>query len=115
MLNKKEFSLPLKVSFISRGLLSSPEMVKTEKQGTHTLWQKLRRKQMRIRERPEAGGAGQRSGKSSQDSRIEMSSAVCGGASHSTFPAWAKPSCWKEVDESRELRKSRDLSIRKVV
>ena len=70
---------------------------------------------MRIRERPEAGGAGQRSGKSSQDSRIEMSSAVCGGASHSTFPAWAKPSCWKEVDESRELRKSRDLSIRKVV
>ena len=58
MLNKKEFSLPLKVSFISRGLLSSPEMVKTEKQGTHTLWQKLRRKQMRIRERPEAGPYG---------------------------------------------------------
>ena len=90
-------------------------MAKTEKQGTHKLWQKLGRKQMRIKERQEAGGAGQRSGKSSQDSRLGMTSAVCKGASRSAFPAWAKPSRWKEVDKSQELRKSRDLSIRKIV
>lgn len=44
MLNKREFSLSLKLSFISRRLLYSPEMAKTEKQGTHKLWQKLRKK-----------------------------------------------------------------------
>lgn len=75
-------------------------------------WQKLRRKQMRIKERQERGGAGQRSGKSSQDSRLEMSYAIRGGASWSAFPEWAKPSCWKEVEKSQELRKSRHLSIR---